>query len=92
MASQVQELVANINQDGVNVTSDKHLNLLFELRQQARSLGFNRILNSVQQTLGEDKPSPSSTEYTRLLEVAEEFTGDREKIEMLRELKRRISN
>ena len=92
LASQVQELVANINQDGVNVTSDKHLNLLFELRQQARSLGFNRILNSVQQTLGEDKPSPSSTEYTRLLEVAEEFTGDREKIEMLRELKRRISN
>ena len=92
LASQIQKFVAAINQDGINVTSDKHLNLLFELRQQARSLGFERILNSVQQTIGEDAPSLASTEASKLLKIAEEFTGDREKIERLRELNLRINN
>ena len=92
LASQIQGLIANINQAGINVTSDKHLNLLFGLRQQARKVGFNRIVSAIQQTIGEDEPSIAPATSEKLLEIAEEFTGDREKIEMLRDLKKKLSN
>ena len=92
VASQVQKLVASINQYGIQVTSDRHLNLLFELRQQARGFAFNRIVNTIQQTVGEGTPSINSATSKRLLEIAEEFTGDRKKIEKLRELRKKISN
>ncbi len=92
VASQTQELVASINQAGINVTSDKHLNLLFELRQQARSFAFNSIVNAIQQTIGEETPNIAPATSKKLLEIAEEFTGDRKNIEMLRDLKKKVSN
>ena len=87
LATGLQNLVARINQDSIQITSDEHLARIFELRHQIKNFGYNAITNFALRALSDNSINLGSIKMQEVLIIAEGFTGKRNEIENIRKLK-----
>ena len=86
-AEKIETFVTALNKDVKAITDDSALSSFFALREQARELGYNRIIIFAKNTLSNKGEGIDLTEFFALLDKAEQFATDREKIESVRKLR-----